>query len=396
MIHGSPRGRDQRSSPTMKRNGTMIPLPNDTGKLVEKTNGGDNGYLLLRKYLQGWNFDATKMFDDESKKAAYAKLLDASKNGNEELYTFLGRRQQVSIEAYRRLGFHCESFELVSASRMIIGIGESTVFEVGLTLHSVFGIPYIPASAIKGVTRSWAEQFEETEASSIKLIFGSETKDEKSAVNNQKGGVFFLDAWPVEVPELEKDIMTPHYGKYYMDGEPPGDWLSPVPIPFVVVKSGIRFRFSVVGSKKVLPERFQEMVSWLKNALTEIGIGAKTSLGYGLFVSDSNATDSLSESSYTALIEEKEMIEERSDWALELEARNEAEDTGKSLLEVLEEKIRFITPQELHGVYEEVKDLPKPDKAYLAKVIQEKHAKYLKDKSKKEYIKEILSWTSNE
>ena len=39
--------------------------------------------------------------------------------------------------------------------RFIIGLGGASVYDTGITLHHTYGIPYIPATSIKGTVRSW-------------------------------------------------------------------------------------------------------------------------------------------------------------------------------------------------------------------------------------------------
>ncbi len=50
---------------------------------------------------------------------------------------------------------------------MIVGLGNESVYDTSMTLHHMYGIPFIPASAIKGVIRSWiiAEMFGDENAS---------------------------------------------------------------------------------------------------------------------------------------------------------------------------------------------------------------------------------------
>jgi CRISPR-associated protein Cmr6 len=59
------------------------------------------------------------------------------------------------------------------------------------------------------------------------------------------GAVVFHDAWPVEWPRLQVDILNNHHAGYYQKAEPPGDWDSPVPVYFLSVPPGQRFRFAV-------------------------------------------------------------------------------------------------------------------------------------------------------
>jgi CRISPR-associated protein Cmr6 len=45
---------------------------------------------------------------------------------------------------------------LITQSRLIVGNGTKGTLEMGITLHRIFGIPYIPGSALKGLARSFA------------------------------------------------------------------------------------------------------------------------------------------------------------------------------------------------------------------------------------------------
>ncbi|WP_277950180.1 type III-B CRISPR module RAMP protein Cmr6 [Dissulfurispira thermophila] len=112
-------------------------------------------------------------------------------------------------------------------------------------------------------------------------------------------------------PQLEVDVMNPHYGDYYQGKEksnkpvPPADYLNPNPIPFLTVGKDTKFEFTVGmkklkqareilknGSSRLISEcegltvekKLHEIaISWLKKALTQHGIGAKTAVGYGYF-----------------------------------------------------------------------------------------------------------------
>ena len=140
---------------------------------------------------------------------------------------------------------------------------------------------------------------------------------------DHQGKVWFFDAFPLSKPEIEVDIMNPHYGDYYnsTNPEPPADYLKPNPITFLTVgekdseENPLRFQF-LIGIKgtdnapigensklfkdtngepiKVRSKDVSELVdasadtplsaigeAWLKKALEEHGIGAKTAVGYG-------------------------------------------------------------------------------------------------------------------
>ena len=177
---------------------------------------------------------------------------------------------------------------------MALGLGHENVYETGITLHHIYGIPYIPASSVKGVVRSWIiqEKFDNNEEKAFadnsdesKMmcdIFGC---DEKSYYKEaRQGSITFFDAFPTEAPTIEPDIMNPHYPEYYgKDNVPPTDYQNPVPIPFLTVKN-TKFQF-IIGSKKEPLNNYKigenTIEIWLKEALTHHGIGAKTAVGYG-------------------------------------------------------------------------------------------------------------------
>ncbi|MFZ8831031.1 MAG: type III-B CRISPR module RAMP protein Cmr6 [Thermodesulfobacteriaceae bacterium] len=227
--------------------------------------------------------------------------------------------------------------KLKTASRLVVGLGAGHVLETSLTLHHIFGIPYIPGSALKGVVRMvnfWeiVEKLNKKSDEDIeklqKQLYEDEISnsdkndfDKKDILKHKllfgtqkfKGLLVFLDAYP-EVQNnqqiFELDVMTPHYQGYYTKNQVPGDWENPNPIPFLTVKKGITFCFNVLfdkfraerlltlkddefpnQAKGIIKEWFndnfskisQDVKKWIEDALTEFGVGAKTRLGYGIF-----------------------------------------------------------------------------------------------------------------
>jgi CRISPR-associated protein Cmr6 len=172
--------------------------------------------------------------------------------------------------------------------RVIVGLGTDSVYETGITLHHIYGFPYIPASGIKGIVRSYIIQ-----ENYLPNFAGQEKageKAEKKALENndflnifgstnQKGKITFFDAMPVSVPQLKPDIMNVHYPDYYGGSSAPADTQSPRPIYFLTVHE-TSFQF-MIGCKEVDKHLLQTAYIWLENALKEKGIGAKTAVGYG-------------------------------------------------------------------------------------------------------------------
>jgi len=163
----------------------------------------------------------------------------------------------------------------------VTGLGRNHPVENGFAWHHILGTPYLPGSSVKGIVRSWAKIWREEEDKTINQMFGPRGPDTSSV-----GSVIFLDAIPIGQVQLKADVMTPHYGPYYQGDEPPADWHNPVPIPFLVVDSGQDFLFGILPRRpqdKEDKNDCKKAAEWLKEALSYIGGGAKTAVGYGRF-----------------------------------------------------------------------------------------------------------------
>lgn len=135
--------------------------------------------------------------------------------------------------------------------------------------HPVFGIPYIPASTLKGAARAWARR---RNATDIETILGMlEGKTAKAAK------VEFLDAFPLS-PCLDVDVATPQW-KWSEQGNPLQVGYQPTPFPMLSLKQPAL----LIGLRPTKPE-YADYVpivrDWLENAL-KCGIGSRVSSGYG-------------------------------------------------------------------------------------------------------------------
>lgn len=158
--------------------------------------------------------------------------------------------------------------------KLLLGAGNPSLIEVGITLSRNYGLPIIPGTAIKGTFASFL--FDRDEYESLAHIFGD---------TEREGSLIFLDAIPVSDLKFSLDIVNPHFQPYYMKEKlPPNDWYNPVPKRYLVVSSGV-FWFTVLetcsgviekSEKEQIKQRFVEM-------LRTYGMGAKTSYGYGRF-----------------------------------------------------------------------------------------------------------------
>lgn len=197
----------------------------------------------------------------------------------------IGKQNELTqaCERLNRLGetiFNVKPMVFKTDWRFVTGLGRQHPVENGFSWHHALGVPYLPGSSVKGMVRAWAKRWEEkVSLDDTKRIFGSKNTE-------YVGNVIFFDALPDSCIRLEMDVMTPHYSPYYSDGETPGDWYDPVPIPFLTVGSGQTFQFIVAPRRPRNEQSRQDAAQaaeWLKKALKWIGAGAKTAAGYGRF-----------------------------------------------------------------------------------------------------------------
>ncbi|WP_347259233.1 type III-B CRISPR module RAMP protein Cmr6, partial [Methylocaldum sp.] len=167
---------------------------------------------------------------------------------------------------------------------------------------------------------------------------------EKEEVAERSGWFSFFDAVPIGAVKLGADVMTPHCGDWYGEGddiraindEPdpdvvPADWHSPVPVPFLVVKQA-SFLFGV-AVREGLPDRdledaksaLPQVMEILKDALQWAGAGAKTAVGYGRMEPDEEAYESLKKEMDDAVDAER-----KARAAAEAERREAEEAAGES------------------------------------------------------------------
>lgn len=267
-------------------------MPQDSFKIVDPAKI-DNFSLQLNKCIHRSNDDKFYFFRTQKGKIEFQLNPDFKAVDVEAI----NLRQQSMLEAS---GLQLSSIKLNLDWRLAIGLGQASVYETSINLHHIYGIPFIPGSAIKGVVRNWvlSSYFAKEEGDAktgayadegFCRIFGS---PENSKLQNMQGAVRFFDAFPSVRPTIKPDIMNSHYGKYYTEGLPPGDYYNPNPIYFLTIQQS-PFTFSVgtmpseeltINSGVFEGKDIMEVVNAMLNeALTMYGIGAKTAIGYGYF-----------------------------------------------------------------------------------------------------------------
>ena len=224
--------------------------------------------------------------------------------------------------------------------RLAIGLGTGSIFETSMSLHHIYGFPYIPASAVKGVVRSYlitsffgteesagsneknyplinAEFRALTKNKDFCKLFGCPSdvnevefssdgkpilekkkngkedyktksksvalrkKDKPNEGEENQGSIIFFDAFPITSPKdkIKADIMNPHYPEYYNDKEgkkAPTDYQNPIPILFLTVED-LSFQF-IVGLKKGKDSFEIEIGSYKGSVLEQIALMLKDAL----------------------------------------------------------------------------------------------------------------------
>lgn len=299
----------------------LIELPMQTKEVIEFQNGNrfsDNYALAINKAgrfikdkLEYMNHERTNLFHPFN----YANYRNISRDIHNKKDSLISQLEKQNFSIVR---IHAEQ-----TWRMATGLGNASAYNNGFTFHPVYGIPYIPGQAIKGTLRSFVirENFydEGLQGNEIEnramqdpvfcYIFGC-TKNSYNK-KESKGNVDFLDVFPVGNFKIVPDIMNPHFSDYYNDENnppqvPPADWIKPIPIVFLTLKDAT-FDFDIaikknknviISSQKFYNHNNDEIESnitdftnktpsqiiseWLPEALTVYGVGAKTSVGYGL------------------------------------------------------------------------------------------------------------------
>ena len=213
-------------------------------------------------------------------------------------------------------GFAPQTFSLVTTyPGLLAGIGSphtagdnDSEIKLGFSLDPVTGLPYLPASGVKGVLRSAFRNAEPYVADQLReilklpeeappellekletAVFGEWCGDDEKTKKQTAGPVerdVFLDAVVTGTPQngtvLALDSITPH-----RNWETPSlDGLTePIPLTLLRVKPGVTFTFSFLlressfgGGTTVKAE---QKAALFKAILQDLGVGAKTHTGYG-------------------------------------------------------------------------------------------------------------------
>lgn len=316
--------------------GIPYPLPKETRELLARPQVRTQNFgLAMQRYIR---YESNWLMRQEQQKEVLTGLVtpsdDPAKQSTQAVLGGCHKRLELLLDSYKALGW-CTGgpCQYGVQWRMVVGLGSASVLEgSGMTLHPIYGFPYIPGSSVKGLCQSVAlreiwenrgeKAFEELGINGLdgKLGVGDlknlnemidksglsrGQKDELKkdlerfhrifGSQNQKGSFVFLDAIPDSFPKMEVDIVNVHYGDYYQEGKAPADYLSPSPVYFLTVARGTTFHFYLaarkLGDGASADDDMKTVLGWLKTGLEDYGIGGKKAAGYGELMIEHESSD---------------------------------------------------------------------------------------------------------
>ena len=277
----------------------FVPLCSATRLKLKNSNCN---FSLYSPRMVSWEFASKELKVDESVVADLCAQSRKSFAGTTELIAKKQELQKKYLDSLESLGISTFDFHATTTSPFITGLGSGHPTETGMILDRNIGVPYIPASSIKGVLRlacaiNLAKANEEyakngivpDDDKTLVTYFGSMSQDENKQA---RGQLMFLDAYPSKSVRITLDIMNPHFGKYYSgENKQPVETESPIPIKFLTVAQGTEFifrcAFMPLGNKTLSDSEKQtvqnDVDAMFKTAFETVGFGGKTAIGYGRF-----------------------------------------------------------------------------------------------------------------
>lgn len=218
-------------------------------------------------------------------------------------------------------------WEMRLVSRLLVGHGNGSATDVGLTVHHTWGVPMVPGSALKGLVAHYldtvygpdelqAMPWEQPDGEQAqralwqgtlwnhgrirrgpgafyRTLLGApdaETDDDLRTHDLPAGAIagqvqfhdgLYVPGSAASDHPFAVDVLTVHHKPYYdrRGTNWPNDHADPNPVAFLSVKPRIRLLFALSGP--IEWTRLAERL--LTEALQEWGVGGKTSSGYGRF-----------------------------------------------------------------------------------------------------------------
>lgn len=226
--------------------------------------------LLFEKLQEHPVSESAFCYDGKGKSGELQKILDVMNERNRVIADcFPGKRRLYIFQP---------------SGKLICGMGGTSPYGniQLLRLHHVFGIPYIPASVIKGSLRNYIilEEFRGDELKAEKTAEFRELFGTNADGMQTEGKLVFFDVFPNRFM-MGLEVQTPHFKEYY-EGKNPMDDEQPVPLFFTCLQNA-EFQIYISCMEEGILEKYEKTLDKvMKGVFEDYGIGAKTSLGYGI------------------------------------------------------------------------------------------------------------------
>lgn len=248
------------------------------------------GWLFYRDYYNGIENittpqDLKKHFHNKNERIKGSKY---NNNINKKISDSLSSLSSFELEV-------CPPGLLIG-SGLLHGVPGEGDFQLGLQFDHSTGLPILPGSSIKGVLRSMFPMDDKDPKRNEKEAYiKSLLPQNLEKIDVEKLGNYlfkhevceetdvkfpvFMDAIIVNGGEggkiLGSDYITPHHDAFK----------DPVPIKFLKVLPGVKFKFFFSIPSSITIEELEltqgNIVELFKSILQDVGIGAKTNVGYG-------------------------------------------------------------------------------------------------------------------
>ena len=185
---------------------------------------------------------------------------------------------------------------LLIGSGLAHGTGMDHDLKIGLSFDYTTGLPYVAGSAVKGVLRSLFPSLakEISKEDKLRIDYLNEKCQKKLSADEWKkltamlfdanrvgtapSRVLFFDAMIIGSTNqsgqiLGDDFITPHKSPIK----------NPIPLQFLKVLPGVTFRFAFRMDNRVGKLTVEQVGALFRAILLDVGVGAKTNVGYGQF-----------------------------------------------------------------------------------------------------------------
>ena len=233
-------------------------------------------------------------------KAYYRNLGNPKFESDVKQFNTCIEKTKFNMSDYKPLPFDCQTIVMkIAYPGLIIGMGNphgvgkdfggNEEIKTGFSFDYTTGQPYIPASSVKGMLRSYFKEHRQAVCEIIKAK--TEIEFSESEIGLFESDVFdyndiFLDTvvyWGDKYGYmLSSDYITPHDIDHIKN---------PVPIRILKINPGVRLEFRFLLNDHTVNGK-TVTTDMLKDIFTELfslfGVGAKTNVGYGIMQPNSD------------------------------------------------------------------------------------------------------------